>query len=98
MYIKITKSHRYVVALCDAELIGKYFEDGDYQLEIKELFYKGEKTDPDSAIQRLKDLAIEDATFNIVGQKAINTAIKAGIIDKDSIGKIADIPYALILI
>jgi hypothetical protein len=43
-------------------------------------------------------MAIEDATFNIIGQKSINTAIKAGIISKQEVGKIQGIPFALILI
>ena len=41
---------------------------------------------------------IEDATFNIVGAESINVALKAGLITKESIGKIDNVPFALKLI
>ncbi len=43
MYLKIHKSYRNVVALCDAELIGKKFEEGNMQLYLRENFYKDKK-------------------------------------------------------
>ena len=38
MFLKIHKAYRNVVALCDREIIGKKFEEGIYQLDIKEKF------------------------------------------------------------
>jgi len=98
MFIKIIPTCRDIVAMCDAELIGKKFEQGKFQLDIKENFYKGEKVDQEKAIQLLQKYIREDATFNIVGKKSIQTAIKAGIISQNSIGRIQNIPFALILI
>lgn len=98
MYIKITKSYRDVVALCDKELLGKTFEQDKFQLDVKASFYKGQEVDREQAIQRLKEMAHEDATFNIVGKKAIDAALSAGIIDNDAVGKIAGIPFALVLV
>ena len=98
MFINIIKTYRDVVAICDAELLGKQFFEGKFQLDIKENFYKGKKVDQEKAIQILQNYSKEDATFNIVGKKSVNTAIKAGIISENSIGKIQDIPFALILI
>jgi hypothetical protein len=43
-------------------------------------------------------MAMEDSTFNIIGERSIKTALKAGIIQKESIGRIANIPFALVLI
>jgi len=43
-------------------------------------------------------MAIEDATFNIVGRESTTAALKARIISKDQIGEIDGIPFALILI
>ena len=40
----------------------------------------------------------EDATFNIVGDKSIKTAITAGIITEEEVGIIKEIPYALVLL
>mgnify|MGYP001604444874 FL=1 len=97
MFIKIHKSYRNVVAICDSELMGKRFEEGKFQLDVKENFYKGDKVSEDEAIEKMQFMLREDATFNIVGQKSVNTAIKAEIISEDSIREIAGIPFAMIL-
>lgn len=97
MYCNIMKSYRDVVALCDDELLGKYLEEGEFQLDVKESFYKGEHVESEKALEILKDMAAEDATFNIVGEKAVALAQKAGIISPEQIGVIAGTPFALVL-
>ena len=97
MLINIIKSYREIVTICDYELLGKYFEEGDFQLDIKESFYKGEKKTEQEIIEIIKNMKMEDATFNIVGEKSINAAIKSGLIFKDSIKTIQGIPFALML-
>lgn len=97
MLIKIHKSYRDVVAICDKELLGKYFEENNLQLDVKESFYKGEQISEKQAIKIIQDLAKEDATFNLIGEKTINSALKAGIIQQQGIKKISQIPYALVL-
>lgn len=97
MQIKIHKSYRDVVAVCDSEILGKYFEEGTNQLDIKESFYKGDELSEKEALKRIKDMAKEDATFNLVGKKAIELALKASIIEEQGIKKISGIPYALVL-
>jgi len=97
MFVKIHKSYRDVVAICDSELLGKYFEEGECQLDIKESFYKGEEISEEETFEILKNFSVEDATFNIVGEKSINLALKAGVIKEEGIGKIDNIPYALVL-
>ena len=98
MYIKIHKSYRNVVALCDTELIGKTFEEGKRQLYCRENFYKGEKVIKEKAIKILRQQTNEDATFNIVGKKSIQAAIEAGLIKKANIARIQNIPFTLILL
>jgi len=97
MYVKIHKSYRNVVAICDAELIGKTFEEGKRQLEVRESFYKDKKVTKEELIKIMYKQIKEDSTFNIVGKKSIETAVETGIITKESIGKVQDIPFALIL-
>ena len=98
MLVRIIKSYRYIVAICDSDLIGKRFEQGKFQLDVKESFFKGDETDEEKAIEIIQNMVKEDATFNIVGEKSIDTALKAGIITNKGIGKIDNIPFALILI
>ena len=97
MYVRIHKSYRNVVAVCDSELLGKRFESGRFQLDVKENFYKGDKVSESEAVLIMKKMLIEDATFNIVGEKSINAAIKAEIISSDSVGEISGIPFAMLL-
>ena len=98
IFINIIKTYRDVVAICDIELLGKKFEEDKFQLDIKESFYGGEKKTEQEVIEIINQMSAEDAIFNIVGEKSIQTAIKAGLIDEKSIGKIQNIPYALVLI
>ena len=98
MHIKIHESYRKVVALADSELIGKKFEEGKMQLEVRENFYKGEEVDGERVIERLKQLALDDATFNIVGEKAVKVAIESGVITEGNIAKVDGVPFALVLL
>ena len=97
MFVKIIKSYRIIVAICDSELLGKRFEEGKFQLHVKEDFYKGEIFSEEKVIETIKRMSDEDATFNIVGKKSVNAALKAGIISKDLVGEIEGVPFALVL-
>lgn len=98
MQIKIHNSYRRMVALCDSDLIGRVFSEGIRQIEVKESFFKGEEKPKKEIIAILKNLAKEDATFNIVGRESVKTALEAGIINEQGILKIENIPVALILL
>lgn len=98
MYLKIHESYRKVVALADDDLLGKTFEEGNRQLEVRENFYKGDIIEEKEATEVLKNLALDDATFNIVGEKSIRAALKAKIILPEMIGRVQQIPFALVLL
>jgi len=97
MFVNVIKSCRDVVAICDSDLIGKYFEEEDLQLDVKEGFYKGDEVSREKAIEIMKDMAYEDATFNIVGKESVDAAIEAEIISGEDIKKIKGIPFCLVL-
>jgi len=97
MLVKITRTYRDVVAICDSELLGRKFEEGGFQLDVKESFFNGNKSSETEIFKIMKKMSQEDATFNIVGEKSVNTALKAEIISKEGIKKIQGIPFALIL-
>ena len=96
MLVNIINSYRYIVAICDSELLGKYFEEDKFQLDVKESFFKGEEKTEQETIEIIQDMKREDATFNIVGEKSTNTAIKAGLISKESIKTIQGIPFSMV--
>ncbi|MBW6442193.1 DUF424 family protein [Patescibacteria group bacterium] len=98
MFVKIIKSYRDVVTICDNELLNKKFEEGEFQLDLKENFYKGEELNEEETLSIIKKMSREDATFNIVGKKSIETAIKSEIISEKDIKTIQGIPYSLVLL
>ena len=97
MFINIIKSCRDVAAVCDNDLVGKYFEDGEMQLDVKEDFYKGEEVNYEKAVEIISNMAHEDATFNIVGEEAIRASIEAGIISEEDVKEIQGVPFCLVL-
>jgi hypothetical protein len=98
MQIRIHDSYRKIVALSDIGLVGKTFEEGIKQIQIKPHFFKGEEKTKEEIIKILKNMHKEDATFNIVGKKSVNAAIEAGIIKENGVIKIQDVPIALVLL
>ena len=98
MKIKIHKAYRIVVALCDSDLIGKTFTQDNKQITIHPHFFEGEEINKEKAIKTLQDMQKEDATFNIVGKEAINTALEAKIIKESGIININNLPIALVLL
>lgn len=90
MYVKIHKSEdRNIIAICDDNLIGKAFSEGNLILNITERFYKGEKLSPEKVLELMRNAL----SLNIVGKNSINLALKNNIIEKESIIKIQGIPH-----
>jgi hypothetical protein len=97
IFVKVHKSYRDVVAICDSDLIGKKFEEDNFQLDVKESFFRGEEISEESLKKIIEDYSREDSTFNIIGEKSINVALKTEIINNEGIKKIQGIPFALVL-
>ena len=98
MIVRVIKSKRDIVAICDSELIGKRFEEGKFQIEVKESFFSGKEMNEEETISIIEKMAAEDATFNIVGEKSVEAALKAGLIDEEAVCEVQGIPFVLILL
>jgi hypothetical protein len=98
MLVKIHKSYRCVVAICDSSLLGQKFEEGQRILDVRERFYDGDEHNEEETIEIMKNYLGEDATFNLVGKKTTETALKAGIIAEEGIKKVQGVPFALVLL
>jgi hypothetical protein len=96
--VKIHESYREIVAVCDLDLLGKKFEQGNMEIDINEKFFGGDEFDEAKAIELLKDKVKDDACFNFVGKKAVELGAKAGIIDKDRVLRIDKVPIAMSLV
>jgi hypothetical protein len=98
MLIKIHSGYRKTIALLDTNLLNQTFTEDNKEITLHEHFFKGEEKTKQELIPILQDLQKEDATFNIVGKKSIQTSIEAGIIKQEGIMTIDDIPIALVLL
>ena len=79
-----------LVGACDEKLIGKKFEDGKFQIDVKKEFYDGERITPNI----LKKFLEEATIANLVGELTIKAAIEMGLIDEDCIIRIKGVPHA----
>lgn len=96
--IKMHNAYRTVVAICDSDLLGKVFEEGRRQLDVRESFYKGEEMSHAELVKLIKFQAGEDSTFNIVGPKACAAAKEAGIISDETVSTVQGVPFSLVLL
>jgi len=89
--IKIYKrGNDLLIGACDEELIGKKFEEGKFQIDVKKDFYDGERISPEILKKYLKDATIA----NLVGDLTIKAALEMGLIDRECVIKIKGIPHA----
>lgn len=78
-----------LVIICDSELIGKKFEEGDIKLKVKRSFYGGEETSTEECLDALKDATIA----NMVGS-IVEHAVKAGLVHPSNVIRIQNVPHA----
>lgn len=95
MIAKINSAQgRVVLAVCDSELLGKKFEEGNRQLDLTVDFYKGEEKTEEEIAELFKKINY----INLVGEKSVALGIKEGIVQEEHVIKIAGIPHAETLI
>ncbi len=82
-----------MVAVCDADIIGKEFSDGKKKLEIKETFYKGTLGTLEDGIHAMNAATI----VNVLGEKIITKMIDDGMISEHSVIRICGIPHVQII-
>ncbi len=91
MYMKKYETEgQIIVAVCDKNILGKKFKEGELVLKLDDCFYKGDEVCTEEVIDALSSATIA----NIVGEKAIACAVDCGCIDPDTIIFIQGIPHA----
>lgn len=83
-------SNEILLAAADEELIGLEFKEGKYKIKVSEGFYKGQLVNEQQFIELFSLCTVA----NIVGNRAVEAAIKAGFIDRTRILVIGGIPHA----
>jgi hypothetical protein len=91
IYLKIHRtSGAEIVCLCDKEILGKKFEQGEFQLEIKKSFYGGEFLPEKKILDSLE----KASSINAVGEKTMAFLLSNNLVQKEEIRKICNIPFA----
>ncbi|TFG96038.1 DUF424 family protein [Candidatus Thorarchaeota archaeon] len=91
VYMRVSETHdHYIVAMCDKQLLGKTLIDGQIKFRVSEEFYGGDLVDPKTCISHLERATIA----NMVGKKAVQTAISAGLVHEQAILYIDGHPHA----
>jgi len=94
VYVKSIRVNREtIVAVCDAELLGKTLLGGRAPFEVSERFYKGIPVELDEAIEHVKRATI----VNLVGRRTVDAAILAGLVHPKAVLYFGDVPHAQIV-
>ncbi|MBS3127527.1 DUF424 family protein [Candidatus Woesearchaeota archaeon] len=82
---------RIVIVVCDKDLIGKKFSEGNKQLDLTSEFYQGKEMDT----LLIGDVLRNADSINLVGTKATQLGIQEGIIEEKEISVIEGVPFAI---
>ncbi|WP_169051806.1 DUF424 domain-containing protein [Halorhabdus amylolytica] len=82
-----------LVAVCDADVLGETFAEGELSLSVSEEFYGG---DPASEERVVESLA-RCGTANLVGTSAVGVAIEHGFVEAGNVLEIDGTPHAQLL-
>ncbi len=94
VYVKIYNvGSEVLVAVCDREVLGKRFSEGRISMEVYEDFYKGTLMNISEAIKIISKATIA----NLVGNKIVSEAIKAGLVHPEAVLKIGNVLHAQIV-
>ncbi|AXR76470.1 DUF424 domain-containing protein [Natrarchaeobaculum sulfurireducens] len=82
-----------LVAVCDSDVLGETFEDGEFSLTVTEAFYGGDEVDEGTVIDSL----VRADVANIVGTRAVALAIEEGIVDEANVLEVGETRHAQLL-
>jgi len=94
VYVRTIRSGRdTLVAICDAELLGKTLEGGRAPFTVTERFYKGILCDLAEAIEAMGKATI----VNMVGKRIVEAAIECSLVQEAAVIYFGDVPHAQIV-
>lgn len=79
-----------ILAACDREILGKYFEEGEFHIEVKKEFYHEVYVSKETFINALRTATI----VNLVGERVVKIAVEEGFVDEENILWIDGVPHA----
>ena len=96
-YLTVRKSaHGSVVAVCDRELVGRRYEEGEFVLDLTtNFFFEEGLTKEVDDVSVIVEAVKESFTSNIVGNRIVEALVEHGVINKNGVKNIAGIKYAM---
>jgi hypothetical protein len=79
-----------ILAVCDSEILGCKFLDGEKRIEVYRSFYGGKEI----AEEKLENYLASATIVNLVGQRAVSLAVSLGYVDPGRILKIGNTVHA----
>ncbi|WP_411714168.1 DUF424 domain-containing protein [Natronomonas sp.] len=70
-----------LVSVCDADVLGETFENGDVSLTVEPEFYDGDEATAEEVVASLSKAAVA----NLVGEEAVAVAIEHGFIAESNV-------------
>jgi uncharacterized protein len=91
----IVKEHnkygKKILAICDTNILGKQFEEGDAFLDLNSPFYKGKEMNKGKLIVLLKEFH----HIMFAGKESVDLAKEQGIAKEEDIKTIDGVPYTM---
>ncbi len=82
-----------LVAVCDSEILGETFEEGEVSLTVTEEFYGGDEVDDGVVVDSLSRATVA----NIVGTDAVELAVREGFVDEANVLEVGSTRHAQLL-
>ncbi len=70
-----------LVSVCDADLLGEEFDNGDVSLTVDAAFYDGNRVEEETVVASLARCSVA----NIVGTRAVTLAVEHGFVDEANV-------------
>jgi len=94
VYMNLRKiSNNMLLAICDAEILGKTLREGKIVFHVKEEFYKGAKVSIEEAVAMIENSTI----VNMIGKNVVKKAMEKGYVHPEAVLSIEGIPHAQIV-
>ncbi len=93
-YASIRKvGRKAILALCDAEILGKTLHDGRIVFHVSREFYEGARVDVEEAMVMIGNFSI----VNMIGKNVVGRAIEKGLVHPEGVLNIEGVPHAQIV-
>jgi len=82
-----------LLAICDAEILGRTLREGKIVFCVKKEFYKGAKVNVEEAVEMISNSTI----VNMVGKNVVKKAIEKGYVHPEAVLNIEGVPHAQVV-